>query len=1458
MMDKQKVLHAGLDVGSTTIKLVVADSEDKILLKLYKRHLSDIRSTVAELFKEAREHFGDARTTLAVAGSGGMLLAEPLAASFIQEVVAGAEAIRYYMPDTDVAIELGGEDAKLTFFDGGIDQRMNETCAGGTGAFIDQMASFLRTDPVGLNELAKKHRTIYPIAARCGVFAKNDILPLLNEGAAKEDIAVSIFQAVVDQTIGGLACGRTIKGKVAFLGGPLFFLSELRERFIKTLKLSEESFICPDEAPYYVALGAALYSRKNESMSFNDLSIRADKLAASHMESEMNPLPPLFETLEDLQEFQKRHARSCLPRFDSSEDFENLFIGFDAGSTTTKAVVIDDKGRLVHSYYASNLGSPLNSVMTALKEIYEKLPQGCSIARSGVTGYGEGLIKAALNVDIGEVETMAHYKAAAFFDPEVTFIIDIGGQDIKCLSVKNGVIDKLMLNEACSSGCGSFLETFAKTLNLDAPGFAKAALFASQPMDLGSRCTVFMNSKVKQAQKEGASVGDISAGLSYSVVRNALYKVIRIANADDLGEKIVVQGGTFLNDAVLRAFELSIGRKVIRPDISGLMGAFGAALLAKEDYESSSSSVMSNLMSKEELTDFTVKVRNTRCGKCPNRCLLTINSFNDGRSYISGNRCERGAQIDANPISALADKANLTTRLPRLAKLPVIGNIASPPKKVPTGLPNLYKWKYNRLFGYYKQTDFEERRGSVGLPRVLGFYELYPFWFTFFDRLKVKVKLSQPSSKDMLNQALDTIPSQTVCYPAKLAHGHIVSLIHEKVDFIFYPCLPFEMPAEYLTDNHYNCPLVGTYPEVLRMNIDLLRENDVKLVMPFLNMTNKKHFAQTLLKELDFLQVSAIEIEDAIKASFAELEKYHADVREAGNKAIEYLDQTGRTGVVLAGHPYHLDPAVHHGIPDLITTNGLAVLTEDSIAHKMAKRSSLRVVNQWIYHSRLYKSASYVAKKDNLEMIQLTSFGCGIDAVTADQVAEIIEDAGKVYTLLKIDEGENLGAARIRIRSLLAAVKERKRSAKANSSAKAYEYKASCPVQKSLRGYTILIPQMSPAHWKFLSPVMSSEDFTVDVLPNVTREAIETGLRYVNNDACYPAIVTVGQIIYALKSGKYDLDKTAVIMSQTGGACRATNYVAFLRRALELAGLDHVPVIPFSVGLFSHREELTFKVTPKLVNKILYSILYGDMLQRLLLAVRPYELQTGSAQELFDLWAQKTVTNIRAVDKKSFARDMQQMVEEFSRLPVHRVFKPKVGLVGEILINFHPDANNHAVEVVESEGGQAVLPELADFILYCLYDNVFGADSMGGSKMKKWVALWAISFIEKKRSLMRAALVKHPEFGQVKKFEDLIKAGSKVVSLGNQSGEGWCLTADMVSMLEGDVNSILCLQPFGCLPNHVTGKGVIKEIKRLYPESNVAAVDYDAGTSEVNQLNRIKLLMSVALGTPKDIPAFEV
>ncbi|MDR1045326.1 MAG: acyl-CoA dehydratase activase-related protein [Candidatus Adiutrix sp.] len=1444
------VYHTGLDVGSTTIKVAVADEEDRIVFSLYQRHFSEVRKTIVEVLLAAADKFRGAASTLAVAGSGGISAAGWLGAEFVQEVVAGAEAIRRYLPRTDVVIELGGEDAKLTFFDSGLDQRMNETCAGGTGAFIDQMATFLRTDPPGLNELAKRAQTIYPIAARCGVFAKTDILPLLNEGSAREDIAASIFQAVVDQTIGGLACGRAIRGQVAFLGGPLFFLSELRKRFVETLKLAPGAAVCPENAQLFVALGAALESKNLAPAPFSQWAARARALAEADLPPEIDPLPPLFKDLNELNEFRARHDSARLPRAEWPED-GGVYLGLDAGSTTTKLVALDETGRLLHSFYGHNQGHPLKSAIRALQGLYDHLPRRLKILRAGVTGYGEGLIRAALGVDMGEVETVAHYKAAAFFVPEVSFIVDIGGQDIKCLAVKSGVIDRLMLNEACSSGCGSFLETFARTLEMDAAAFSQAALTAARPVDLGSRCTVFMNSKVKQAQKEGAPVGDISAGLSYSVVRNALYKVIRISRPEDLGDRVVVQGGTFFNDAVLRAFELSIGREVVRPDIAGLMGAFGMALMAREHYHDfARPGEKSALIDPESLAAFTVTAKNTRCRKCENRCLLTVNRFYDGRLFISGNRCERGAAVKssaADKIDALAKRAHLGDISPTLARIPAIGSLAKSPPTEFTELPNLFKWNHYRLFEVYKPLPAASARGTVGLPRALGFYDNYPFWFTFFQALGFRVELSSPSSKDLFNRALDTIPSQTVCYPAKLVHGHVLDLVARRPDFIFFPCLPLDLPASYETTARYNCPLVGTYGEVIRLNMDIIKESGVPFISPFLDLSSPIRLEWRLEKVLASQGVSHQAVRIALKAAYRELAGYRDDIHSAGERALKYLQKNGGAGVILAGHPYHLDPEVHHGISDVIATNGLAVLTCDSVDHLAPAGFNPRIVDQWIPHSRLYRAALVAAARDDLELVQLNSFGCGLDAVTTDQVADIIKEAGKVYTLLKIDEGANLGAARIRIRSLLAAIKDRRRSQRANFTKEVYHYRPVVVPQEKMKDYTLLVPQMSPIHWRFLKPALAPAGYRAEVLPTVSREAVEEGLRYVNNDACYPALVSIGQLIYALKSGDYDLSRTAVMMSQTGGGCRATNYVGFLRRALELSGLGQVPVWPLS--LTQRKGDEGMKVDAPLIKRVLLGLLYGDLLSRLLLATRPYEKTAGAAQALVDHWVAKSGPAVSAGDRRAFKKDVRSMVDDFAGLDLYEADRPKVGLVGEILLNFHPEANNRAVELVEAEGGQAILPELTDFFLYCLYDDIFRAENLAGPYFKKLISTWTIHLIERWRKPMREALARQPRFGHMNSFKELKRSGERIVSLGNQYGEGWYLTADMALMIEHGIPNLICLQPFGCLPNHITGKGVVKELKRRYPEANLVAVDYDPGTSEVNQLNRIKLMMSVAFKT---------
>jgi predicted CoA-substrate-specific enzyme activase len=1438
-------LRVGLDIGSTTVKVAVLDQEDRVLYHSYARHFSEVRKSAVDTILKATEKFPEAWATVAVTGSGGIGAAKLLGLSFTQEVLAGATAIRRFLPRVNVAIELGGEDAKLTFFDAGIDQRMNETCAGGTGAFIDQMATFLQTDPQGLNELARGHKTIYPIAARCGVFAKIDILPLLNEGASREDVAASIFQSVVDQTIGGLACGRRVRGVVAFLGGPLFFLSELRKRFRETLKLLPGEGLCPPEAQLFVAMGAALVAGEEEPRPLRELAQRVLEVKNAEIPPEILPLPPLFATGADLAAFRERHAQARAPRapFPSGA---RVFLGVDAGSTTTKLVALDEEGALLHSHYGHNHGNPLQSAIAALAAFYKAAPPGTRVARSGVTGYGEALLQAALGFDLGEVETVAHYKAAARFVPDVSFIVDIGGQDIKCLSVKNGIIERLMLNEACSSGCGSFLEGFASTLGLDAAGFASAALLAQRPADLGSRCTVFMNSKVKQAQKEGAPVGDISAGLSYSVTRNALYKVIRVSRPEELGEKIVVQGGTFFNEAVLRAFELSIGREVTRPDVAGLMGALGAALLAMEDC-ADRGAPESSLIGAEALASFRVTSSNARCRKCENRCLLTVNRFSDGRRFVSGNRCERGAATKspaADRIDALAGKVRLGSLSDALKKIPALGSLEEKSASVES-LPNLFAWNLDRLFAFFRPLPAESARGRVGLPRALGMFETYPFWFTFFNSLGFRAELSPPSTKELFNSALDTIPSQTACYPAKLVHGHVLALLASRPDFIFFPCAPLELPAIYPTVDRYNCPLVGSYPELIRLNMDAIGESGVRLVAPFLDLAAPLgKLAKRLMAELSFLRLSASAVKRALKEAYEAQRAFRADARSQGERALAFLRKTGKRAIVLAGHPYHLDPGVHHGIPDLITANGLGVIAADSVDHLAPANVSLRVRDQWIPHARLYRAAMVCAAREELELVQLNSFGCGLDAVTTDQVAEIIKSAGKVYTLLKIDEGANLGAARVRVRSLLAAMRDRGRQRAQNSASVPYHYAPPLVSKAQAKSRTLLCPQMSPTHWRFLDAALAPLGYNVTVLKKMGRAAVEEGLRRVNNDACFPALVSIGQILHELKTGGYDKERTAVLMSQTGGGCRASNYVAFLRKALAESGLGAVPVLPLSLS--ASAKEPGIELDRASFGRMTLGLLFGDALQRLVLSCRPYERERGDAEELFEKWVAKAEPVVRAGDKALFARYIGEMADEFASLPLAPPERPKVGVVGEILINFHPEANNQAVAILEEEGGQAILPELTDFFLYCFHDNVFRAEAMAGGLIQKWLGLWFIRVVEKCREPLREAFARHPRFGRLNAFAELKRSGESLVSLGNQSGEGWYLAADMALMLEKGVRDILCLQPFGCLPNHITGKGVVKELKRRFPGANLTAVDYDPGASEVNQLNRIKLLMSVA------------
>ncbi|MCD2345435.1 2-hydroxyacyl-CoA dehydratase [Clostridium guangxiense] len=1397
------IFKLGLDVGSTTVKIVMLNSNEDIIYNKYKRHFSDIKSTIVEVITEAYDKFKDENVKVMVTGSGGLSVSKWLNIGFTQEVIACTKTIERLIPETDVAIELGGEDAKITYFGGAVEQRMNGTCAGGTGAFIDQMATLLKTDAAGLNELAKCHKCIYPIAARCGVFAKTDVQPLLNEGAAKEDIAASIFQAVVNQTISGLACGKPIKGKVAFLGGPLYFLSELRQRFIETLNLGENEVIFPENSQLFVAMGAALAAENEEFISFKEVKKRLLKL--NNKETyEVQRLKPLFKDENDYVSFKERHGKNKVKTEKLEEYKGECFLGIDAGSTTTKAALISKDGTLLYSYYGSNEGSPLKLTIKILKDLYEKLPADANIVNSAVTGYGEALIKAALCVDIGEVETVAHYKAADFFLPGVDFILDIGGQDMKCIRINDGVISSVTLNEACSSGCGSFIETFAKSLNMTVEEFAKVALKSLNPVDLGSRCTVFMNSRVKQAQKEGAKVGDISAGLSYSVIKNALFKVIKVRNPEELGNKVIVQGGTFYNDAVLKAFELVSGREAVRPDIAGLMGAFGAAIIAKEKYVSG---YETTILKKEDLKNFNSEISMRRCGKCANNCLLTINGFSDGRKFITGNRCERGAGNDI--------KKN--------------------------DIPNLYDYKYKRIFGYTPLKN--PKRGVVGIPRVLNMYENYPFWFTFFTELGFRVELSPRSSKKIYENGMDTIPSESVCYPAKLSHGHIINLMKRGIKFIFYPCVPYEKKEQNGANNHYNCPIVTSYAEVLKNNIDGLRDESIVFKNPFVALDDKEELKKRLYEEFNEFGISKNEIEEAVSKAWDEQENVRSDVRKKGEEVIKYLKETGKKGIVLSGRPYHIDPEINHGIPELITSYGMAVLTEDSVAQLGNVERPLRVVDQWVYHSRLYAAASFVATQDNIELIQLNSFGCGLDAVTTDQVQEILQNFGKIYTAIKIDEGNNLGAVRIRIRSLKAAMAEREanhvKPKRINKPTKRLVF-----TKEMKKKHTILCPQMSPIHFQFLEEALRSEGYNLDVLPSVDKDCVDEGLKYVNNDACYPSIIVTGQMIAALKSGKYDVNNTSLLISQTGGGCRATNYIGFIRKAIKEAGFENVPVIAISAQKLESNPGITYSVSTGI--KAIKAILYGDLFMRVLYKVRPYEKIKGSANSLYNKWVQICKEDVKNVRIKSFKNNVNNIVYEFDNFEINPVEKPKVGLVGEILVKFHPTANNNIVDTIEAEGAEAVMPDLMDFIFYCAYNETFKNRYLGTSKKAKIISDLLIKAIEWFRKPMKAALAKSKRFEPPKAIQELAKGVSDIVSLGNQTGEGWFLTAEMVELIESGTQNIICMQPFACLPNHVTGKGMIKELKRRYPKANISPIDFDPGASEVNQLNRIKLMLSTA------------
>ena len=1402
-----KHYRTGIDIGSTTVKLVVLDDDDKIIYGEYRRHLANTQETLAQLLKDASAKLGECELCIKITGSGSINLGKAMGIEFIQEVVAVANALKHEAPQTDVAIELGGEDAKIIYFAGGLDERMNGVCAGGTGSFIDQMASLLQTDAKGLNNAAESYKVIYPIAARCGVFAKTDIQPLINQGASKADLAASIFQAVVNQTVSGLACGKPIRGTVAFLGGPLHFLPELKKAFVRTLKLTPETTVDPENSHLFAAMGAALEATDESAVSISTLINKLEQ--GVHITSEMPRLAPLFENADEYASFCARHNESDLRRGNLSAYKGECYLGIDAGSTTTKLALIGNHGELLYSYYSNNNGNPVNTAIEAMARLKEKMPQGARIVRSCSTGYGEELLKSAFSLDEGTVETIAHTTAARFFAPDVDCVLDIGGQDMKYIKLKDGYVDSVILNEACSSGCGSFLENFATSLGLSVEEFSGKALFADSPVDLGTRCTVFMNSNVKQAQKEGASVADISAGLAYSVIKNALYKVIKLTSGSELGKKIVVQGGTFQNPAVLRAFEKIAGVNAVCPKISGIMGAFGAALVARQHYDIEPTT----MLSFNEIANLKYETSTTHCGGCSNNCMLTVNKFSGGKIHISGNRCEKGlGNADKNAKSA-----------------------------------NVVEYKRKRIFGYEPLPYEKAYRGVIGIPRVLNIYENYPFWATFFKELGFKVVLSPYSSRKIYELGMESIPSESECYPAKLSHGHVQWLIDNGIKTIFHPCVFYERQETPKAQNNFNCPIVISYPENLKNNVEAVVDGKIRYIRPFISFADEKAAADRLVKLCKKeWNIRENEVRLAVSKAWSEQTKVKNDIRSEGARLLKQMRAEKKHGIVLAGRPYHIDPEINHGIPEMIASYGFTVFTEDSLPIDFSAERSLRVLDQWVYHSRLYSAAQFVCKNNDLDLVQLNSFGCGLDAVTTDQVSEILENSKKLYTVLKIDEVNNLGAVRIRIRSLIAAIAMRERR-DILAVPKPFQYhRAEFTEKMYTDGYTIIAPQMSPIHFDLLEPIFHKHGYNIVILDNDNRSAIDTGLKYVNNDACFPSITVVGQIMEAVLSGKYNTDKLAIIMTQTGGCCRASNYVSFIRRALDKCGLSHIPVI--SLNANGMEKNSGFTLSSKLVIDAAHAIIFGDLFMKCLYRVRPYECIPGSAEGLHQKWLKSCLEYLSSSSAhKRFSEICKGIVSDFDNLPIDEtVKKPRVGVVGEILVKYMPLANNHIVELLEKEGAEAVVPEFMGFIEYAIYNGKYKAEFLGKKKSSAYISDIGVKVIEKIKKPADEALRKSKRFEPTMPIKDIAKLTKPFLSIGNQYGEGWFLTGEMLELITSGVHNIICIQPFACLPNHVVGKGVIKALKKAYPQANIAAVDYDPGASEVNQLNRIKLMLSAA------------
>jgi len=1410
-------LRMGIDIGSTTAKVVVLNQNDDLLFSAYCRHHADTLATLGSILEEASQSHGDVEVKLLVTGSAGLGISEKFSLPFIQEVVASAEVVSQLYPDVKTLIDIGGEDAKMIFFnaEGRPDIRMNGSCAGGTGAFIDEMGTLLNVPVSELNDLASQHTMIYPMASRCGVFAKTDLQNLLSRDIPKEDVAASVFHAVVLQTLATLSRGYEPSPLILFSGGPLTFLPALKNAFMQVLQVEPCDVLDVENAELLPAIGAAL-ANSSASQTFTLTSlIKQLNTTQDHFTAGQNRLPALFEDELELRGWESTRTQQKIERINIGKlNGDKLFLGVDSGSTTTKLVLIDSKGSVAFDYYCNNGGNAIQATLAGLQEIRQQFAEHGKppdIARSIVTGYGEDLIRAAYGFDDGMVETLAHFRAATAFDEEVSFILDIGGQDMKAIFVKDGFIQSIEINEACSSGCGSFMESFASSMGYNVADFAQLACQAEAPCDLGTRCTVFMNSRVKQALREGAEINDISAGLAYSVIKNALHKVLKVTNTDQLGEHIVVQGGTFRNPAVQKAMEHLLGRRVTCPDMAELMGAYGAALTARDSYRSNGhgSSRFVGLENLETVGDYARRL--IRCQGCENKCAVTRMKFPNGNIFYSGNRCEK---MFTN--SGKAERQGIN--------LPAI--------------------KYGLLFDR-ETTPGTTPKLTIGIPRVLNLFENFPFWNTLFVECGIKVQLSVPSNNDLFQKGTAHIMSENLCFPAKLVSGHIIDLVEAGVDRIFFPMVFYEENHFSDAANSYNCPVVSGYADVIRSVIDPQRKHNISLDMPPINLDDKKLLRKACISYLAGLGVPARVIRRAYAKALESQRQFKAQVQSLAADILADAKVDGRSVILLLGRPYHIDPLINHKIPDILTGFGMDVITEDSIPLEPDQTLDNRhVMTQWEYINRYYHAARWAGGQDHVEVVQLNSFGCGPDPFVLEEVNTILGEYGKSPTVIRIDEIESSGSTKLRLRSMMESIQQQEKS-----EARVYKPRKTTRVfQQEDRGRTLIVPDFSP----FCSPPIVRPfidmGYKIVSLPPADRASVDVGLKYTNNEICYPGIITIGDLVKALQSGKYDLAKTAIGFSQTGGQCRASSYPSMVKKALVAAGFEDIPVVALSINLQVLNDQPGFEFDIKeYMYKAVIGMMLTDALSDMYYSTAIRERRKGAAQDIVNKYLNPFMEGAIPLERTALLETLGRAVADFNALGIRDQEYPKVGIVGEIYVKYNEFSNNYAAQWLMEQGIEVAMPPFLEFFA----GGLIGVDTSVRTNLMQPNLLWLLSFLGKK--LIRNFLDKVDGIMQKYRFyhphhdiQDIARKAQEIVSLNHQYGENWLIAGEIASFVRDGINNILCLQPFGCIANHVIAKGVQKRMKELYPQLNLLFLDADAGVSEVNFFNRMHFFINQA------------